>query len=298
MTNSALNTRALVASAALLAGASSVERVGVVRRRSEYTQNVQDLVGTRDVRRVVFIVVLHGGIGEDMITIDQTLDPISALIAEGDQVDVNIADSVHLESTVSPVFAWNISDESNPAGRVLRSGEFLNRNGQVCISSLVLGDNGLTVTVQGPKDELAAPSERVGVILKRTVYTREAHRPAATPLIGTTDKQRVSFMVRLDGGIGSELITIDQTLDATAALLKEGDQVSVRLVDHAHVESTVHPVFGWGKARDNATGRILRTGEFLDSKGRPSMASLLLEDGEGRGLSVREAPIVSNRLAA
>lgn len=291
MTNSAITTRTVLAAAALIAGVDAVERVGVVLRRSEYTvANAPALVGNRDVRRVVFIVRLDGGIGSELVTIDQTLDAISALIVENEQVAVNLVDSVHVESTVHPVFAWTFAEESNPAGRVLRTGEFLNSKGQPCTASLVLGDSGLVVAIDGPKDDLVSSnnSERVGVIQKKTVYTKAALRPANTPLIGSHDMQRVCFLVRLDGGIGSDFVTIDQTLDATAALLKNGDQVSVKLVDNVHVESTVQPVFAWGKASEGVTGETLRQGSFIDKQGRASVASLVLADTTG--LVVHEAP--------
>lgn len=293
MTNSAINTRTVLASVALLAGVDTTERCGVVLRRTEYTvPGAPALVGNRDLRRVAFVVRLDGGIGSELVTIDQRLDAIAALIQEGDQVSAMLVDSVHVESTVQPIFPWAFSTESNPAGRVLRQGAFLNDKGEECTASLILGDSGCVIAVNGANDDLGASgvTERVGVILKRTVYKNGEHRPASAPLIGTTDKQRVTFMIRLDGGIGSELVTIDQTLDATSVLLKEGDQISVKLVDNVHVESTVHPVFDWTHSSKPVGGRILRLGEFLDKQGRSSIATLVLADGEGRGLVVNEEP--------
>lgn len=305
MTNSANNTRnasfvAIVASAAHIAGADFSERCGVVLRRSEYTvPNTPNFVGSRDVRRGVFIVRLDGGIGSELVTIDQTLDPVSALIEEGDQVSVNISNSVHVESTVAPIFAWGISQEANPSGQVLRSGVYLNGKGQPCTASLVLGDNGLVVAVEGPEDNFEGTlNDRVGVIMRRDVYTLEAHRPSNMPLIGTVDKQRVSLLVRLDGGIGSELVTIDQTHNAITALLEDGDQVSVKLSDNVHVESTVQPVFAWGIASDDASGRTLRNGQFIDSTGRLCYAALVLQNAPA-GLVVRETPLEpESRIAA
>jgi hypothetical protein len=284
MTNSALNTRAFIASAALLAGANLTERAGVVIRRSEYTQP--------DVR-------IDGGIGSTFITVDQRLDAIAALIEENDPVAVHFADNAHLETTVSPGHLWNISEDSNPAGKVLRSGSFLNLKGDLCTASLVLGDNGLVVAIDGPKDEPVTDhfTWRVGVIMKSTVYTRKAHRPAATPLIGTADQLRVKFLVRLDDGLGGEMVTIDQTLDANAALLRKNDQVSVHLIDHAHVEPTVNPNYTYGKVSEVGNRDTLRTGEFIDRDGRPMLASLLLGKGEG-GLVVLETPLDAHRAAA
>lgn len=293
MTNSAINTRTVLASAALLTGATTTERCGVVLRRTEYTvPGAPALVGNRDLRRVAFVVRLDGGIGSELVTIDQRLDAIAALIQENDQVSVMLVDSVHVESTVQPIFPWAFSTESNPAGRVLRQGDFLNDKGEECTASLVLGDSGCVIAVSGASDDIGASgiTERVGVILKRTVYKGGAHRPSSVPLIGATDKKRVTFMIRLDGGIGSELVTIDQTLDAISVLLKEGDQVSVKLVDNVHVESTVQPVFDWTYSSEPVGGRILRLGEFLDKQGRPSYATLVLADEDGRGLVVNEEP--------
>ncbi len=299
MTNTALNTRttsfaSVVASAALLSGVDMVERCGVVLRRSEYTvprhEPVQSpLIGTHDVRRVVFIVRLDGGIGSELVTIDQTLDAVSALIHENDQVLATLVNDLHVESTIAPIFPWAIAEGSNIEGQVLRSGEFLDTNGRACIAQLVLGDSGLVVV--SPQLEPAREQivERIGVIQRRSEYTVDRHVQVASPLL-TTSKRRVVFVLRLDGGIGSEGITIDQTLDATSALLQEGDQVTAKIVDNVHVESTVAPIFAWGNANDSddsASGRVLRTGEFLNSKGVPSVASLVLADAPSVGLVVR-----------
>ncbi|CAN5311059.1 hypothetical protein BH10CYA1_BH10CYA1_60840 [soil metagenome] len=301
MTNIALNTRAssapIFASAAILAGVDFVERCGVVLRRSEYSvprhEPVQSpLIGTHDLRRVVFIVRLDGGIGSEIVTIDQTLDAVSALIQKDDQIVVTLVDDVHVEPTVSPIFPWADSKGVNVEGRVLRSGKYLNSNGRLCTSTLVLGDKGLVVVSPDSESDREEVSYRVGVIQRRSEYTRERHMPLNVPLISTKDARRVSFVVRLDGGIGSEGITIDQTLDATSALLQEGDQVQVKLVDNVHVESTVAPIFAWGDEIDDtgdsavSFGRVLRTGEFPNSKGVPCVASLVLADAPSRGLVV------------
>lgn len=300
MTNTALNTRtssfaSIVASAALLSGVDMVERCGVVLRRSEYTvprrEPVQSpLIGTHDVRRVVFMVRLDGGIGSEIVTIDQALNAVSALIDENDQVLATLVNDLHVESTIAPIFPWAIADGSNVEGQVLRSGEFLDTNGRACIAQLVLGANGLVVVA--PTLELAREQvvERIGVIQRRSEYTVDRHVPVASPLVGTQSKRRVVFVLRLDGGIGSEGITIDQTLDATSALLQEGDQVVAKIVDNVHVESTVAPIFAWGNANDiddSVSGRVLRSGEFMNSKGVPSVASLVLADAPSVGLVVR-----------
>lgn len=298
MTNTALNTRtssfaSVVASAALLSGVDMVERCGVVLRRSEYTvprnEPVQSpVIGTHAVRRVVFIVRLDGGIGSEIVTIDQTLDAVSSLIHENDQVLATLVNDVHVESTIAPIFPWAIADDNKVEGQVLRSGEFLDTNGHACTTHLVLGANGLVVVAPKLNPAREPVVERVGVILRRSEYTFE--RKASVPLAGTKAARRVVFVVRLDGGIGSEGVTIDQTLDATSALLQEGDQVVAKIVDNVHVESTLAPVFAWGNANDiddSTSGRVLRTGEFLNSKGVPSVASLVLADAPSVGLVVR-----------
>jgi hypothetical protein len=316
MINSAITTRAAsfrstFASAAFLAGVSSVERCGVVLRRSEYTHPrhvsvVSPLINTNDVRRVVFLVRLDGGIGSEAVTIDQTLDAVSALINEGDQVSVTLVDDVHVESTVAPIFAWGSAADLGSAavsdGKVLRRGEFLDSKGKTCVASLVLAagpSHGLVVDVQASSsasvlDDAFAPVdfvERVGVIVRRSEYTHARHAHVHSPLINSKDVRRVVFLVRLDGGIGSEMVTIDQTLDAVSALLEEGDQVSAKLVDNVHIESTVAPIFSWGDASDVdaaavSNGRVLRSGGFLDSKGVPCVASLVLAAGDSRRLVV------------
>ncbi len=316
MTNTALNTRTAFApifASAVLAGVNYVERCGVVLRRSEYTQPrhipVQSpLINTKAVRRVVFVVRLDGGIGSEMVTIDQTLDAVSALIQEGDQISATIVDDLHIESTVNPIFPWGSAADFESfdisEGRVLRSGLFLDNNGALCFASLVLASEGLVVHVQSP---VATPAssygsaayftggaksiERCGVILRRSEYMQPRHVPVQSPLINTKDVQRVVFVVRLDGGIGSEVVTIDQTLDAVAALLQEGDQVSANIVDDVHIESTVSPIFSWGAAADLdaaaiSDGKVLRRGEFQNSKGVPSVATLVLAAGASRGLVV------------
>ncbi len=299
MTNSALNTRTVLASAARLAGADTTQRCGVVLRRTEYTvPNAPAHVGHRDIRRVAFVVRLDGGIGSELVTVDQRLDAIAAVINEGDQVEVTRCDNVHVESTVQPVFAWGFADTINDGDKVFGSRDFLNNKGELCTSSIVLGANGLVIVVDGSNDNLGASevSSRVGVILKHTVYKNGAHRPSSAPLIGTFDQMRVTFMVRLDGGIGSELVTVDQILDATAALLKDGDQVEVRLSENVHAESTVHPVHGWTVGGDTTGGKVLRQGEFIDAQGRLSLASLVLGAGK-QGLIVQEEPLVLSRAA-
>jgi uncharacterized protein YciI len=316
MTNTALNTRiafAPIFASAALAGVSYVERCGVVLRRSEYTQPrhlpVQSpLINTKAVRRVVFVVRLDGGIGSEIVTIDQTLDAVSALVQEGDQVSATIVDDLHIESTVNPIFPWGFAVDLDSLvvsrGTVLRRGEFLDSNGGLCVASLVLATAGLVVDVQSPvvtpASSYGSPAyftggaksiERCGVVLRRSEYTQPRHVPVQSPLINTKDVRRVVFVVRLDGGIGSELITIDQTLDAVSALIEEGDQVSANIVDDVHIESTVNPIFQWGSASDLAAvaisdGKVLRRGEFQDSKGVPSIASLILAAGASRGLVV------------
>ncbi len=316
MTNTALNTRTAFApifASVVLAGVNYVERCGVVLRRSEYTQprlvSAQSpLLNTKVVRRVVFLVRLDGGIGSEMVTIDQTLDAVSALIQEGDQVSVNIVDDVHVESTVNPIFPWGAAADLDSSaisdGNVLRRGEFQDSNGGLCVASLVLATGGLVVDVQSP---IATPAssygsaayftggaksiERVGVVLRRSEYTQPRHVQVQSPLINTNDVRRVVFLVRLDGGIGSEMVTIDQTLDAVSALIEEGDQVSANIVDDVHVESTVSPIFSWGAAADLdaaaiSDGKVLRRGEFQNSKGVPSVATLVLAAGASRGLVV------------
>ncbi len=298
MTNIALDNRtsSFIASACLLTGVDMVERCGVVFRRSEYTVSrhvpVQSpLIATHDVRRVVFLVRLDGGIGSEMVTIDQTLDATSALIKEGDQVLATLVDDVHVESTIAPIFPWMIANGSNVNGEVLRRGEYLNSNGHLSTALLVLAAEGLVVT--SPKAEPAREEvvERCGVILRRSEYTLERHVSVTSPLINTKNMRRVVFVLRLDGGIGSEGLTIDQTLDATSALLQEGDQVMAKIVDNLHVESTVQPFFAWGKADECdasaiSRGRVLRTGRFLNSKGAPSVASLVLTIGQSCNLVV------------
>ena len=300
MTNTALNTRtssfaSIVASTALLSRVDMVERCGVVLRRSEYTvprhEPVQSpLIGTHDVRRVVFIVRLDGGIGSEIVTIDQTLDAVSALIHEHDQILVTLVDDLHVESTVAPIFPWAIAD-GFVEGQILRSGEFLDTNGRACTAQLVLGANGLVVVAPKLNPAREQVVERIGVIQRRSEYTVERHVPVNSPLVNTKPTRRVVFVLRLDGGIGSDGITIDQTLDATSALLREGDQVVAQIVDNVHVESTVAPIFAWGDAADVdasvlSAGRVLGTGEFLNSKGVPSVASLVLVTGQPENLVV------------
>lgn len=124
-------------------------------------------------------------------------------------------------------------------------------------------------------------TERVGVILRRDEYTVPRRSPVHSHLVPNNDMRRVSFMVRLDGGIGSEIVTIDQTLDATAAVLQKGDQVVAAIIDDVHIESTVREVFPYAARssvsdNDVANGDVLRTGEFLDNNGVPVIASLVL----------------------
>lgn len=158
----------------------------------------------------------------------------------------------------------------------------------------MLGAAGLVIVAPKVESPRLAVSERVGVIQRRSNYRSRApcSRQLANPAHQHEDSRRVVFVVRLDGGIGSEGVTIDQTLDATTALLREGDQVSVKLVDNVHIESTVAPVFAWGNANDavetpRKPRRVLRTGEFPCSKGVPSVASLFLADAPSAGLVVR-----------
>ena len=125
-----------------------------------------------------------------------------------------------------------------------------------------------------------ALQERVGVILRRSEYTVQ-------PPLCAPERRRVVFMVRLDGGIGSEIVTIDQALDASAALLCKDDQVLATLVDNVHVESKVSPIFGHNTIEQYArsttlSGTVLRRGEYLDGY-RPFVALLVLADKESGG---------------
>lgn len=121
-----------------------------------------------------------------------------------------------------------------------------------------------------------ARQERVGVILRRGEYTVQS-------ILGAPERRRVVFMVRLDGGIGSEIVTIDQTLDASAALLRENDQVVATIVDDVHVESTVSPIFAHATVEQlvrstTFSGTVLRSGEYLGVGNRPTVALLVLAE--------------------
>ncbi len=134
--------------------------------------------------------------------------------------------------------------------------------------------------------------ERVGVILRRSEYTVQ-------PPLCAPEVRRVVFMVRLDGGVGSEIVTIDQALDLTAALLRENDQVVATMVDNVHVESTVGPVFGHNTIEQLARsttfrGEVLRRGEYLGVGNRPCVALLVLAEKESGARLVELAVEVSD----
>ncbi len=291
----------------LNSGVSFTERTGVVRRRTEYavTRPVPlnaPLAGVADVRRVILLVELHGGLGLDMVCIDQSLDATAALVREGDPVNVTLVDDVHIGSTVRPYFAsdepTHVRTDAIAGGKTLRTGEFISADGIPSIASLVLGQGDFdpTVLVQPVDAESAARvrrhatpiefSERVGVIKRRLEYSRSPQNLYESNLLHDCSG-RVVFLVELHGGLGPELVAVDQTQDVVSTLLAEGDQVTVRISGDVHVESTVQPIFSWGSAEFIdaevlAAGVVKRCGLFVDTRGDVQIATLLVTKGAGQ----------------
>jgi hypothetical protein len=292
-------------------GVSVSERIGVVRRRTEYavTRTVPlnaPLAGIADVQRVIFLVELHGGLGSETVAIDQSVDATSALIREGDQVNVMLVDDIHIGSTVSPFFAWkeptDVSTDAIAGGETLRTAEFIASDGVPSIASLVLvkGERDLIVFVK-PVDAESAASvrrharpiefcERVGVIKRRLEYTRGPQSSVQSSMLHDCSG-RVVFLVELHGGLGPELVAVDQTLDAVSTILHAGDQVTVRISGDVHVESTVHPIFSWCSGEfidpaEIASGILKRFGLFVDTRGNAQVVTLYVTSGAGQVLLV------------
>ncbi|CAN5211178.1 hypothetical protein BH10CYA1_BH10CYA1_43550 [soil metagenome] len=140
-------------------------------------------------------------------------------------------------------------------------------------------------------DTVIEPSafQRVGVVRRRTLK----YSSSQTAQDKSKGLARIVFEVRLDGGIGSEVVTFEQALDAITTLILEGDQVCTRVNVNGEKQSMVSPIFNWAaaSAENIAKGRVLRTGNFLDVNGVPSVASLLLLPGV-RDLMLAVTPLV------
>lgn len=279
MTNTVATTRiASAATVAILAGANVSERCGVIVSRTDYTA---PLGSNKEIGRVAFVIRLDGGIGSDFRTVDQTVDAVTAVLQEGDQVCVRISDDVHVETIAQPIFSWPSTNEP-VEGKILREVNYRNNKGEQCKATLVLGRTGLCVVDTGASEPShsymfggADYVERVGVVLKCTEYT-SPRMDANVSRIGAQSPRRVSFMVRVDGGIGSDIVVVDQTLDAVSSLVRKDDQVSVRLFDNPHIESTVAPVFAWPVSEAPCSGEILRVSDFTDGNGVDCVASVVL----------------------
>jgi hypothetical protein len=132
----------------------------------------------------------------------------------------------------------------------------------------------------------ASVSERTGVVRHRTEYSVTRTVPLNAPLVGIADVRRVVFLVELHGGLGPELVAVDQTLDAVSTLLAAGDQVTVRISGDVHVESTVHPNDSWGSGEFIdpaviAAGKLKRVGLFVDTSGDVQVATLIVTKEAG-----------------
>jgi hypothetical protein len=139
-----------------------------------------------------------------------------------------------------------------------------------------------TIATVSAAARLAAVSveERIGVVVRRDEYVRPAHRPATCPLIGTSDQNRVAFLIRFDSGL-QDFKAVDQVIDAMSALCKEGDQVMVSIVDDANIGDTVRPLFNLDDATDVsadeiANGKVVRTAEYTDAYGHACVAKVVL----------------------
>ncbi len=123
--------------------------------------------------------------------------------------------------------------------------------------------------------------ERLGSLRRRDDYVRPAFNTPNVAIVGTSDQNRTSFMVRLDDGIGGEFVTIDQAADAESAILEVGDQVIVTFVDDVHVEDTIRGTFRFDavdsidqEAIDN--GKILRQAQYRNGKNELCNVTLAL----------------------
>lgn len=125
--------------------------------------------------------------------------------------------------------------------------------------------------------------ERIGVVVSRSEYVRP--RLSKTfPLIGTSDENRIALAIRFDGGL-QDFKAVDQIIDAESALVKEGDQVIVTIVDDAHISDTVRGTWTTSapanlSQEDIDGAKVLRQAEYTDAHNRRCIAKLMLINRE------------------
>lgn len=116
---------------------------------------------------------------------------------------------------------------------------------------------------------------RVGVVTQRVEYSLRLGE-----IISARRVSHTFFSITLEDGTK---VNIDEAMDATASLMREGDEVSVQ-IDSTSAVNTVRPVTRWTLLSDAhpATipgAKVLRTGQFRDGDGieRKSMLVKLPE---------------------
>jgi hypothetical protein len=291
-----------------LAQASAAVEVkrGRVLRYFEYTEQqeplpfVSPLVYHGPVTRVLFEITIPDGKYSSLIQVDQALDPVSALIFEGDEVFVTISSDDHCESTVAPVEKWaapitpthkyieELLDQKKPFSRM----GFYNDRGCDMMSILYRRepDDPVVIVIKPragqekflvPAPRGSSPTKLGGVIIDTRKYTRFRHVGEHLKL-----SARIIFTVRVEDEIGVEEMSIDQAETYTSTLLAVGDQVMVSISNDVHVESTVHPYHPWASSDDIPTdvltmASVRRTSDFTTSAGVFAHAQLLSVPGVG-----------------